>query len=135
VKIHVVVAHNVDLALIGAQVVLEKESQFQLVAALNTVDKLLEAITDRYPNVIVFSERLDPDLDVLQLVERVQGAAPYARLIVVGNLRDGLLMRDLFHIGVQSYLYEGDELKDHLATAVEVVMRDRPYLSPTANAE
>jgi DNA-binding NarL/FixJ family response regulator len=48
---------------------------------------------------------------------------------------DGLLIRDLFALGARGYLYKGDELQESLVRAVETVMRNRPYLSPTANAE
>jgi hypothetical protein len=33
---------------------------------------------------------------------------------------------------VLGYLYEGDDLKDHLLSAIGAVVDNRPYLSPTA---
>lgn len=60
---------------------------------------------------------------------------PLAKLLVMGALADGLLVRDLFHVGADGYLYKGDDLCEIPITAIETVMLDRPYLSPTANAE
>lgn len=48
---------------------------------------------------------------------------------------DGLLVRDLFVCGVLGYLFSGDDLGDCLIPALTTVMNNRPYLSPTANAE
>lgn len=53
----------------------------------------------------------------------------------MGELADGLLIRDLFACGVAGYLYKSDDLRELLVTAIDTVLLDRPYLSPTANAE
>lgn len=57
------------------------------------------------------------------------------RIIVMGALVDGLLIHELFAQGVAGYLYKSDDLQECLPLAVDTVMRDRPYLSSTANAE
>lgn len=54
--------------------------------------------------------------------------------MILGGLAEGLLIRDLFACGVLAYLFEGDDLKDHLLPAVSAVAQNRPYLSPTANS-
>jgi DNA-binding NarL/FixJ family response regulator len=53
----------------------------------------------------------------------------------MGTLSDGLLIRDLFAVGACGYLAAGDDLPACLLTAVDTVLRERPYLSPTANSE
>jgi DNA-binding NarL/FixJ family response regulator len=84
--------------------------------------------------LILFNEWFH-NVDILTVVERIQHAAPDARLIVMGVLANGLLIRDLFAMGVKGYLYKSDDLLSCLPQAVETVMRDRPFLSPTANSE
>jgi DNA-binding NarL/FixJ family response regulator len=73
-------------------------------------------------------------MDVLALVERLKQAGPKSRLMILGGLSEGLLIRDLFACGVLAYLYEGEDLKDHLLPAIGAVVQNRPYLSPTANS-
>jgi isocitrate dehydrogenase kinase/phosphatase len=45
---------------------------------------------------MVVHAELDPDTDLLKLVQFALEAAPQSRLILLGNLKDGLLVRDLF---------------------------------------
>ena len=133
-KIRIVIADSADLTRIGMRAILETRLDFVVEASVASTADLLEA-SRRRPPVIIVDERLDPDLDVLTVVEKVGQAAPFARRLVCGQLTDGLLIRDLFAMGVYGYLYKGDELQLSLITAVETAMRNRLYLSPTANAE
>ena len=73
--------------------------------------------------------------EVEALVERLKNAAPQSRLVVLGGQVDGLLVRDLFACSVLGYLFLGDDLGDCLPPALGTVLNNRPYLSPTANAE
>ena len=130
----VLAAHN-DLMLVGAHTVLNRCPQVEVTDAVQDVTALLDRLVFDKPNVILFSERLDPSSDPVALVERIQSTSYDAHLIVVGATRDGLLIRDLFSVGIKAYLYESDELQHCLIPAVKTVMANRPYLSPTANAE
>lgn len=66
---------------------------------------------------------------------KLRDALPAAKLIVMGSLVDGLLIRDLFHAGANGYLFKSDDLCHCLSLAVDTVLRNRKYLSHTANAE
>ncbi len=56
-------------------------------------------------------------------------------MIVVGMITDGTLIHNLYMHGIKGYLYRGDPLQECLLPAIRTVLQDRPYLSPTANAE
>jgi hypothetical protein len=86
------------------------------------------------PDVILLNEWFH-GMDILSAVEELRTVTPRAKLVVMGALAEGMLIRDLFACGVNGYLYKSDDLQDCLLTALDTVMRDRPYLSPTANAE
>lgn len=130
----VLATHN-DLMLVGAHTVLNRCPEIEVTSAVQDVTALLDRIVFDKPNVILISERLDPSSDPVALVERLQSTLHEAHLIVVGATRDGLLIRDLFSVGIKAYLYESDELQHCLIPAVKTVMTNRPYLSPSANAE
>ena len=87
------------------------------------------------PNIILLGDRFDPLFDTLALVEKLIQITPSSRIIVMSTLSDGLFIRDLFAIGVTGYLMVGDDLTTCLSTALEMALRQRLYLSPTANAE
>jgi len=58
------------------------------------------------------------------------------RVIVTGTLTEGLIIRDLFAAEMKGYLYcKGDPLREVLITAINTVMVNRLFLSPTANSE
>lgn len=132
--IQILIADAADLTLLGARMVLEKDNRFQIVGSVRSLSDLITTALQQQPDLILFNEWFY-DVDILSAVEQVQQSAPTARLIVMGSFADGLLIQDLFHIGVKGYLYKSDDLQDCLIQAVDTVMRDRLYLSPTANAE
>jgi two-component system capsular synthesis response regulator RcsB len=131
--IRILVADDADLTLLGARMVLEEDRRYQVVGTARALGDLVEQAAQQ-PDLILFNEWFY-NVDILTAVERIQRAAPGARLIVMGVLADGLLIRDLFHAGVKGYLYKSDDLQTCLPQAVDTVMRGRPYLSPTANSE
>jgi DNA-binding NarL/FixJ family response regulator len=134
-EMQLLLADEADLILIGAQAVLKDRPDWTVIHTARSGGELLEAARRWQPDIILFNEHLDPLIDVLALVERLKHSAPTSRQIVLGNKVDGLLVRDLFVCGVLGYLFSGDDLGDCLIPALTTVMNNRPYLSPTANAE
>jgi DNA-binding NarL/FixJ family response regulator len=133
--LQLLLADEADLVLIGAQAILKDRPDWDVIQTVRSGGELLEVARRWQPDIILFNEHLDPLIDVLALVERLKQAAPNSRQIVLGNKVDGLLVRDLFVCGVLGYLFTGDDLGDCLVPALTTVMHNRPYLSPTANAE
>jgi DNA-binding NarL/FixJ family response regulator len=133
--VRIALADDRDLALIGARAVLSQYDRVQVVGTCQALPDLLDLVTAAAPDVILLGDRLEPDLDVVALVERVRAAAPRARLIVMGQLPDGLVVHELLNGGVMGYLYKSDRLEECLVEAISAAMRGKPYLSPTASAE
>jgi DNA-binding NarL/FixJ family response regulator len=132
--IRIVLADDADLVIEGAQSVLNADHRFNVVGTARCMDDLLKTIEAGYPDVVVLSEWIH-NLDILSAVEAIHKVRPNLKVIVMGGLADGLLIRDLFSAGVSGYLYKSDDLCELLVTAIDTVLLDRPYLSPTANAE
>ncbi len=130
----ILIADEADLTLIGIQTILSRHSDWAVAATARSADDLLTQISQHQPDIIVLGERLDPDMDVLMLVERARRTAPRAGLVVLGGLAEGLLIRDLFASGVLAYLFAGDDLQDHLLPALRAAAANRFYLSPTASS-
>jgi DNA-binding NarL/FixJ family response regulator len=133
--VEVMIADDMDLALEGIKAVLSRQGTFQVAGTYQVLSDLLDALTRQPPDVLLLGDRLEPGLDVLALVERTRQAAPRARLVILGDLPGGLIVQELLNCGAAGYLYKSDPLSGRLAEAIQAVLRGRPYLSPTANAE
>jgi len=133
-KRRILIADEADLMLVGIQTILKDNPACEVVATVRSASELLETCKPLRPDVIILNEQLDTLVDVLALVERLKQVTPHSRLMILGGLSEGLLIRDLFACGVQAYLFTGDDLKDQLLSAISAVVQDRPYLSPTANS-
>ncbi len=123
-----------SLSVFGAKTLLERRAATEVIQAENGTVLLASAKTLQ-PDIVILGDQFDPLIDTLELVEHTIHAAPSARIIVIGTSIDGLVIRDLFTMGVCGYLAAGDDLPACLLTAVDSVLRERPYLSPTANSE
>ena len=131
---HILIADSSSLTVVGAETLLKGRADTTITKARYASELITLAQSIR-PDIILMGDQFDPLMDTLALVERLRDAVRYARIIVMGTLSDGLLIRDLFAVGARGYLAAGDDLPACLLTAVETVLRERPYLSPTANSE
>lgn len=134
-SIKIILADSNDLSLIGSWAVLLQNPKFDVLAAVSQVDTLISVTRHFKPQVILLDENLYPQLDIYQTIHHLKYIVPDVKLILFGQISDGLHIRDLFHAGIQAYLYRQDTLQDCLVSAVRTVSRDRKFLSPTANAE
>ena len=133
--VNIIIADNVDPAVEGLKPLLPQHGAFQVVGTYQLLSDMLNALGNVRPDVILLGDRLEPDMDVLALVEQVQAAAPRARIVILSYLSDGPIVQELFTVGAMGYLYKNDPLSHYLVEAIQTVMRGRPYLSPTANSE
>lgn len=131
---HILIADGSSLTVVGAETLLKGRTDTVITRAVNG-DELTELASTMQPDIVLFGDRFDPLRDTLALVERLTYVTPSSHIIVMGTSSDGLLIRDLFTMGVCGYLAAGDDLSSCLLIGIETVLRERPYLSPTANAE
>ncbi|MBL8157121.1 MAG: response regulator transcription factor [Anaerolineae bacterium] len=115
----VIIADDSDLTILGATTIIESDHRYVIAATARAIDELLTMAVKESPDVILLNEWFH-GMDILSAVEKLKEAAPRAKLIACG---------------VNGYLYKSDDLQDCLIMALDTVMRDRPFLSPTANAE
>ncbi len=134
-QISIVLAHNLDLYLIGARHILAEDPDCQVVASTSLLSELIYALHQHRPDVVLVNEHFSPDATTFQMIESIHTGVPETRVIISGRMADGLFVRDLMHAGAAGYLCEQDALAVCLRPAIYTVLRDRPYLSPTPNAE
>ncbi len=132
--IRILLGDSSDLLLLGAQAVLEDDHRFAVVGTARAFHELLALAQQSPPDVIVFEEWIY-NVETLVAVQTLRQHVPQAYLIVLGDQAKGLVIRDLLDAGLRGYLYKSDDLRECLPRAVDVVLRGRPYLSPTAGSE
>ena len=130
----ILIADSSSLTVVGAETLL-KDRADTLISKAENGDDLIEKARAEQPEIVLLGDRFDPLIDTLALVEQILYATPSARITVMGTSTDGLIIRDLFTMVVCGYLAAGDDLSSCLLTALDMVLREYPYLSPTANAE
>ena len=132
--IRIAIADEVDLTLLGAQTVLALDYRYRVVGTARSKGQLHSVLVAGQPDVIIMSTRLH-DTDLFTTLEQLRSNNPRLKVIVIAGMMHGLLIRDLLEAGADAVLCRGDDLCDLLGMAVQVVMANRPFLSPTASAE
>lgn len=132
--IKIVLADDSDLMMVGTQAIIEAEPEYRVVGNAQTLKNVLKSVEQHIPEITILSECLY-DTDILSAVDAVRHLSPKTFIIVVGMMTDGALIHNLYMHGVKGYLYRGDALRECLLLAIRTVLQERPFLSPTANAE
>lgn len=132
--VNIVIADDMDLVREGMKAILRQQEDFRVVGTCSLLSDTLEMLGKLRPEVILLGDRLEPEMDVLTLIEHAKSVAPRTRIIILSNLVEGLIVHDLFTRGVMGYLYKLDPLSLYLVEAIQNVMRGQPYLSPSSNS-
>lgn len=131
--IKVLIGMEADLTLVGVQRVVASDPNMRVIATARMLDDLLDCITTQQPDVVILGKHLYGSESVVNTVRLIKAYGP--RVIVMGGLINGLLIRDMLNAGLDSYLCTSDDLRLLLAKAIKTILCGRLYLSPTATAE
>jgi DNA-binding NarL/FixJ family response regulator len=127
-------ADDIDLMMVGIQAIIETDEHCNVVGAAQTLSDVLNLVELHVADIVILSECLY-DSDILSAVEAIRGKSPNTYVLVVGTMTDDVLIHNLFVHGIKGYLFRSDALRECLLPAIRTVLLNRPYLSPTANAE
>jgi len=132
--VKIILADDSDLMMVGTEAIIEAEGKYRVVGKAHTLNDVLQSIVQNSPEIAILSEYLY-DTDILSAIDAVRHASPKTFIIVVSMMTDGTLIHNLYMHGIKGYLYRGDPIQECLLPAIRTILQDRPYLSPTANAE
>ena len=102
--VQIVVGHELDLTTRGAVQVLQSGFTWSVIRECHSLAELLKQLAASPPAIIVCSDTLDPAYHAVALLERLQTAAPAARIVFIGAVRDGQLMCELLQQGAERLL-------------------------------
>ncbi|MBA3868886.1 MAG: response regulator transcription factor [Anaerolineae bacterium] len=132
--INIVIADDSDLMIVGIQAILESDANCFVVGSGQALNEILKPIELYAPEIAIIGECLY-DTDILNTIDTLRAKSQTIAILVMGMMTDGALIHNLFLHGVKAYLYRSDPLRDCLLLAIRTVLKNRPYLSPTADAE
>lgn len=131
----VVVHDDSDVFIVGIETILADHRHFRVMGSARYLDELLAQVQFHRPHIVLLNEWF-PETDIRTVIDLVRRAASKdCRILIVGSLNDGYLIRDLLNFGASGYLSRSDDLQNLLTRAFYSVMKGVPYLSVTANAE
>lgn len=132
----IVMADDMDLILRGIEAVLKGQPEMEIVGSYQAFPDLLRELPYTRPDLILLDDRIDPDWNLEAMLSRIQREIPSRPLVIVlGRHSDGLMVQELFRLGVQGYLCKRDAVADLLIPAIHTVRQGKVYLSPTASVD
>lgn len=131
----IVIADDVDLVLKGIEAILKDWHEVEIVGSYQTFPDLLRELPHTRPDLLLLDDRIDPEWGIVAMLKQIQNTVSPIGIIVLGGHSDGMMVRDLFRLGVQGYLCKRDAVADLLIPAINAVRRGKVYLSPTASAD
>jgi DNA-binding NarL/FixJ family response regulator len=113
----------------GLALVLEAESDLELVATADSGENAVDAVVRAKPDVAIVDVRL-PGVDGITLLRRIAEAEPATSTITYSAYGDRRLVTDAIAAGARGYVMKGSPPED-LCRAIRSVVRGNAYVDPT----
>jgi len=113
----------------GIDLIFEAAEDLDLVGAVDTAEKALEAVEELDPEVVIMDIRL-PGIDGISATRRLQQSAPQIRTVVYSAYGDKRLLSDAIAAGAKGYVLKGSPPED-LLRAVRTVTTSKSYVDPS----
>lgn len=124
--IRIVLVDDHGLMRAGVRMLLESESDMQVIGEAGSGDEALPMLRKLKPDVVLCDFHM-PGLSGLEVTERLARSLPEIRLIMVSVLNEGPIPKRVMAAGAQGYLDKGAPGAE-LVTAVREVAAGRRYI-------
>lgn len=132
---------NIDVALIddqdiirfGIQQLLAEVPTVSLLGSFASVESFGASDVCRQATVVLLDDTL-PGIDTAQAVRRLQGAAPQARLLMLGRHLTAARIHTLLQQGVLGFVSKDEPLQETLVSGIRRVHLGKLHFSPEAAA-
>jgi len=126
--IKIVIADDHLIIRQGLRLILETESDFDLVGEAGDGAEALEVCAQTHPQVVLMDLRM-PGMDGLTAIEKLRGDQPETAVVILTTFNeDDLMMRGL-QAGAKGYLLK-DTTREALFNAIRAAARGETLLSP-----
>jgi two-component system, NarL family, response regulator NreC len=128
-KIQILLADDHIIIRDGIRALLEKHSDFEVVAVANDGRETLEMIQKFDIDVVVMDISM-PNMTGIEAAQQIKLIAPKVKVLALSVHTDNELVSRMIEAGASGYLPKSCEI-DELIEAIQTVMHNRTYLSPS----
>ena len=128
--IRILLVDDHQIMLEGMRLVLEKESDMEVVAVANSGKLALDHAKKHKPDLILMDIQLN-DIDGIEVSQLIFDQLPKVRIIIVSALVDSDLVNRAIQVGIHGYLLKSNAAND-LTQTIRMVMQGNTCLCPEA---
>lgn len=126
-KIRIQLVDDHQIVLDGLRSLLQKRSDFEVVAECRDGLTALQAAQNSKPDVVIMDVTL-PGLSGIETTRRLLAKLPDIKIIALSMHSDQLYITEMLRVGAHGYLLKDDDFEE-LVTAIRQAIRGHIYLS------
>ena len=127
-SIRVLIADDHKIMLAGLRSLLEKQTDFEVVAEAENGRKAVQMAQESKPDIVVMDVSM-PDLNGIEATTQIVESLPETRVIALSMHSDKRFVMGMLRAGASGYLLK-DCASQELANAIQQVAGGKKYLSP-----
>lgn len=131
-KVRIMIADDHELVRRGLRATLEERPGWEVVAEAGDGEEAIRLALKLRPDLLVLDVNM-PKQNGLEVARCLQERAPKIRVLVLTVHDAAQVVREIMQAGARGYLLKSEAGKD-LPTAVETVMQDQPFLTPSVTS-
>jgi DNA-binding NarL/FixJ family response regulator len=128
-KVRILIADDHELVRRGLRATLEERPGWEVVGEAGDGEEAIKLSLKLRPDLLVLDVNM-PKQNGLEVARTLQERAPKIRVLVLTVHDSAQIVREIMQAGAKGYLLKSEAGKD-LPTAVETVMQDQPFLTPS----
>jgi len=128
-KIKILLADDHKITRQGLRLLLEKESDMEVVAEADQGRAAVQLAGELKPDVVIMDVSM-PDLNGMEATRQIVGKIENVKVIALSMHSDNLFVTEMLKSGVSGYLLK-DCAFEELASAIRSVVSGKTYLSPS----
>lgn len=128
-RVRILIADDHELVRRGLRSTLEERAGWEVVGEAADGDQAVRLALKLKPDLLVLDVNM-PKQNGLEVARVLQEKAPKIRVLVLTVHDSAQVVREIMQAGAKGYLLKSEAGKD-LPTAVETVMQDQPFLTPS----
>ncbi len=127
-KIRLILVNDHMFFRIACRRILENSIEIEIAGIYGNSDEAIKAVEEKAPDIIITEVKFERSLG-LQLVSRISKYYPDTRIIILSDVTNPGLIRELLEMNINAYVAKADA-SEYLLPAIDSAMRDEVYLSP-----
>ncbi len=126
--VDIIIVDDHSLTRTGIGSILEPVSDFRIIGEAANAQTLFEQLDNRRPNMVLLDINL-PDINGVQVAERIREDYDHIKLIVVTMHDEDAYIEQMVRMGVDGYVLK-DTSHDELIQAIRIVSKGGKYFTP-----